>query len=405
MRIAMVSEHASPLAPLQGVDAGGQNVHVAALADYLSRQGNHVDVYTRRDAPDLAPRQPVGDNVTVWHLPAGPPRSIPKDDLLQYMDAFSQFLLERWVQSPPDVVHSHFWMSGLASLKAALPLGIPVVHTYHALGTVKRRYQGVNDTSPEGRVETETWIGESVDRIIATCSDEVLELGRMGISDEKIWVIPCGVDLELFGPDGDVFARGDRPRLLAAGRLVERKGFGDLIEALADIDDAELVIAGGPEHGTLDDDPEVQRLLEVAQRANVSDRLRMIGSVSRDAMPAVIRSADVVVCVPWYEPFGIVPLEAMACGVPVVAAATGGMTDSVAHMETGLHVTPRSPDETAAAVNRLLANDLLRARFSTDSVRRARERFDWRQIAESTRRVYEELVAHRAIESVERSAW
>jgi glycosyltransferase involved in cell wall biosynthesis len=309
------------------------------------------------------------------------------------------------VQSPPDVVHSHFWMSGLASLKAALPLGIPVVHTYHALGTVKRRYQGVNDTSPEGRVETETWIGESVDRIIATCSDEVLELGRMGISDEKIWVIPCGVDLELFGPDGDVFARGDRPRLLAAGRLVERKGFGDLIEALADIDDAELVIAGGPEHGTLDDDPEVQRLLEVAQRANVSDRLRMIGSVSRDAMPAVIRSADVVVCVPWYEPFGIVPLEAMACGVPVVAAATGGMTDSVAHMETGLHVTPRSPDETAAAVNRLLANDLLRARFSTDSVRRARERFDWRQIAESTRRVYEELVAHRAIESVERSAW
>jgi glycosyltransferase involved in cell wall biosynthesis len=385
----LVSEHASPLAPLKGVDAGGQNVHVAALAQYVARQGHHVEVFTRKDSPALADLVHVDRRVSVRHVPAGPARPIPKDDLLQYMDAFGEFLLESWSARPPDVVHSHFWMSGYAAIRAAEPLGIPVVHTYHALGTVKRRYQGAKDTSPPSRLAIEQSIGSDADRIIATCSDEVAELARMEIDPAKTWIIPCGVDLELFTPDGERWPNpSGRPRLVAAGRLVERKGFADAIAALTEIEDAELMVVGGPESGSLEDDAEARRLRDLASELGVADRVRMAGSIARAEMPSVFRSADAVLCVPWYEPFGIVPLEAMACGTPVVAAATGGQIDSVAHMETGIHVTPRSTGEISAAVNLLLGDRELRRRCSANAVRRARERFDWELVATSTLHVY-----------------
>src|SRR5215204_3388024 len=134
MRIAMVSEHASPLAVLGGVDAGGQNVHVAALASALGRRGDEVVVHTRRDDPDLERRVPLAPGVEVDHVDAGPACELPKDGLLPYMGEFGEVLREQWSAEPPDIVHSHFWMSGLAALQAARGLGIPVVHTFHALG-------------------------------------------------------------------------------------------------------------------------------------------------------------------------------------------------------------------------------------------------------------------------------
>src|SRR3954470_22219983 len=176
MRIAMVSEHASPLAVLGGVDAGGQNVHVAALAAALGRLGHEVVVHTRRDDAALPRRVPLAPGVEVDHVDAGPPSEVPKDELLPYMRAFGDELREAWGEDPPDVVHAHFWMSAIAALRAAVPLGIPVVHTFHALGTVKRRHQGAEDTSPEGRLALEREICRRVDRIVATCSDEVFEL-------------------------------------------------------------------------------------------------------------------------------------------------------------------------------------------------------------------------------------
>jgi glycosyltransferase involved in cell wall biosynthesis/phosphoheptose isomerase len=394
MKVAMVSEHASPLAALGGVDAGGQNVHVAALATEMGRQGAHVVVHTRRDDPRPPQRVRLAPGVVVDHVPAGPPAPIPKDELLPHMDAFAADLAAQWREDRPDVVHAHFWMSGHAALMAARELGIPVVHTFHALGVVKRRYQGEMDTSPAERIGIEKEILRRADHVVATCSDEVFELVRMGGARGRLTVVPCGVDLDLFTPDGRRARR--RPglrRIVCVGRLVERKGVGNAISALASLPDTELVVAGGPPRGQLADHPEAQRLRALAEQAGVADRVELRGRMDRDDVAALLRSADAVVCVPWYEPFGIVPLEAMACGTPVVASAVGGMIDSVVDDVTGVHVPPRDPDRLAEALAPLLADPERRAALGSAGVDRARRRYGWPRVAAATLDVYARVAA------------
>lgn len=420
MKVAMISEHASPLAALGGVDAGGQNVHVAALATALARRGHSVSVYTRRDSADLPARVQVGKGVEVVHIDAGPPTHVPKDELLPYIAELGAGMAADWQSpafhtggggesGPPDVVHAHFWMSGLAALDAVrlhatgssgrrrgsrADRRIPVLQTFHALGTVKRRHQGTQDTSPADRQFLEPSVGQAVDRIIATCSDEVFELKAMGIGAAKISVAPCGVDLNLFSDQGPAEERGRRHRILSVGRLVPRKGVDTVITALAQLaasgrDDVELVIVGGG--GTADDlaaDPEGRRLQELARNLGVADRVVFRGQVSRDEMPGIFRSASAVVCTPWYEPFGIVPLEAMACGVPVVAAAVGGLGDTVLNHRTGLHVPPKDAEATAAAVARLLDNPDMAAAYGQAGERRARMRYSWDRVAQETEKAY-----------------
>jgi D-inositol-3-phosphate glycosyltransferase len=394
MRVDMVSEHASPLAVLGGADAGGQNVHVAALSAALARLGAEVVVHTRRDDPALPPRVQAAPGVTVHHVDAGPAEPIPKDELLPHMDEFAHRLRESFRADAPDVVHGHFWMSGLAALAAARPLGIPVVQTFHALGVVKRRHQGPRDTSPPTRLREETTVAREADRIVATCSDEVFELVRMGADLRRVAVVPCGVDLELFRPEGPVAPRpSERHRLLVVSRLVERKGIGNVITAMAELPEAELVVAGGPPAAELACDPEVRRLTALAERLGVAGRVRLLGRVGRAELPALYRSADLVVCVPWYEPFGIVPLEAMACGVPVVASAVGGLVDTVVDGVTGVHVPPRRPGLVAEAVAGLLADPERRAALGAAGARRARRRYGWDRIARSTLEVYAGLPA------------
>jgi D-inositol-3-phosphate glycosyltransferase len=394
MRIAMVSEHASPLAVLGGADAGGQNVHVAALSAALARLGAEVVVHTRRDHPDLAPRVATAPGVTVEHVDAGPAEPIPKDDLLPHMDEFADRLRGSFRDDPPDVVHGHFWMSGRAALAGARPLGIPVVQTFHALGVVKRRHQGARDTSPPTRLRGEATVAREADRIVATCSDEVFELVRMGADLRRVTVVPCGVDLELFRPDGPVAPRPSVGfRLLVVSRLVERKGIGNVITAMAELPGAELVVAGGPPAAELAGDPEARRLTALAERLGVARRVRLLGRVGQGDLPALYRSADLVVNVPWYEPFGIVPLEAMACGVPVVASAVGGLVDTVVDGVNGVHVPPRRPGLVAAAVAGLLADPERRAALGATGARRARRRYGWDRIARSTLEVYAGLPA------------
>jgi D-inositol-3-phosphate glycosyltransferase len=396
MRIAMVSEHASPLAVLGGVDAGGQNVHVAALAGALARRGDSVVVHTRRDSPALPQRVPLAPGVVVDHVAAGPAVELPKDELLRYMEAFAADLRSQWAVDRPDVVHSHFWMSGLAALWAARDLGIPVAHTFHALGTVKRRHQGAKDTSPPQRLTLEAWIADQVDRVVATCTDEVFELLRMGADRRRISVIPCGVDLERFTATGPAEPRpAGVARLVAASRLVERKGIGNAVTALAELPGTELHVAGGPDAAGLSRDPQARRLRALASELGVGDRLVLRGRVGRDEMPLLLRSADVVVCAPWYEPFGIVPLEAMACGAPVVATAVGGQIDSVVHGVTGVHVPPRDPDALAAAIRELLEDAPRRAELGRQGRQRAERLYAFDRIAAATREVYDELAQPR----------
>ena len=389
----MVSEHASPLAALGGVDAGGQNVHVAALATALGRRGIDTVVHTRREDAGTPRRVALAPRATVDHVDAGPPSTVSKDELLPHMGAFAAELSAAWEREPPDVVHAHFWMSGLAALEAAPPLGIPVVQTFHALGAVKRRHQAAADTSPPARLETERRILRDADHVVATCSDEVFELVRLGAERRRISVVPCGVDLAHFGPDGPSEPRRGRPRILAVARLVERKGVGDVVEALAALPEAELVIAGGPDHAELDADPEVRRLRALAADHGVSDRVEFRGRVARADLPALLRSADVAVCVPWYEPFGIVPLEAMACGVPVVASSVGGLIDTVVHDVTGVHVPPRDSARVAEALSELLGDAARRRSLGEAGVRRARQRYGWDRVAGATLEAYADVLA------------
>jgi type III pantothenate kinase len=391
MRIAMVSEHASPLAVVGGVDAGGQNVLVEALARELARLGNEVVVHTRRTERGLPRRVALCPGVEVDHVDAGPPKEVAKDDLLPHMDAFAAELEHCWRAERPDVVHAHFWMSGHAALTAAAPLRLPVVQTFHALGTVKRRYQGGMDTSPAGRIGIESEIARRADRILATCSDEVFELMRMGAHSERLAVVPCGVDLDLFSPDGPAAPRGERQRLLYVGRLVQRKGVGNVISALSQMPGVELLVAGGPDSEQIDKDPETRRLIELAENRGVAERVQLLGRVGREQLPALFRSADAVVSVPWYEPFGIVPLEAMACGVPVIASAVGGMIDSVVDSRTGVHVPPRDPERLAEAARDLLADRERCRAYGAAGARRVRRLYDWRRVAAQVLEVYEQV--------------
>jgi glycosyltransferase involved in cell wall biosynthesis len=400
VRIDLVSEHASPLAAIGGVDAGGQNVHVAALAAGLARRGHDVTVHTRRDDDALPERVVTQDGYDVVHVPAGPPRVLPKDDLLRHMPEFASVLRRSWAQRPPDLVHAHFWMSGLASVAAAG--SIPVLQTFHALGSVKRRHQGAADTSPPQRIELERSLCRRVTHVVATCSDEVFELRRLGLTSERVSIVPCGVDTSVFTPRGPVAPRSDRRRLLVLGRLVERKGQDDAVRALPAVPDAELVVVGGPPPDALDADPEVQRLRALAASLGVADRLVFTGSVARADVPAWVRSADVVLAVPWYEPFGITPLEAMACGRPVVATAVGGLVDTVADGVTGILVPPRDPAALGEALAALLADDERRAAYGAAGVRRARARYRWSRVVADTDAVYRQVLARSRVVEVAR---
>ncbi len=403
MKISMISEHASPLAALGGVDAGGQNVHVAALSTALVRRGHEVTVYTRRDDDQLPARVVTDGGVEVVHIDAGPPRSVPKDELLPYMDALADGVARDWAGAPPDLVHGHFWMSGLAALNAAAQAAasgytVPVVQTFHALGTVKRRHQGAEDTSPAARALLEPSVGCNADRIIATCTDEVFELKAMGVSGSRVSVVPCGVDLDLFGPAEISREPGGPFRIASVGRLVPRKGVELVIRALRilkdqGIDDVELAIVGGGAVGEVAGDPEAERLLELARELGVDGQVRLRGQVPRERMPLEICRADAVVCAPWYEPFGIVPLEAMACGVPVIAAAVGGLIDTVVDGRTGLHVPPRDPEAIADAVLQLRNNPEMAQQLGRDGLVRVRGRYSWDRIAADSEKAYQAAIA------------
>jgi D-inositol-3-phosphate glycosyltransferase len=409
VRIAMVSEHASPLAVLGEADAnaGGQHTHVAQLSIALARLGHEVHVYTRKDRDRLPDQVSFQEGVIVRHVLAGPARPLPTDELLPFMGDFGRWLAARWMdeRERPDVVHAHFWTSGLAALTATAESRIPVVVTFHVLGSVTRRCLGELDTSPATRVGLERQLGTLADRVVAQCDDEVSELGRMGIRRADTVVVPSGVDIDRYTPGEP--SRSVRPpatglrRVVSVGRLVQRKGFADLIAAIRQVPNAELVILGGPPGERLDQDPEAKRLRAFAEHCGVADRVHLHGAVRHEDMPAWYRSADVVACAPWYEPFGLTPLEAMACGVPVVAYAVGGIAASVIDGVTGTLVPPRDIRALALALRGLLGDEVRRMSYASAAVDRVRSRYTWDRTAFNMERVYAEAagIAHTEAEA------
>jgi len=401
MRIALVSEHASPLAAIGGADVGGQHLHVAELAAGLVRMGHSVSVHTRLDSADLAERVTTSAGYEVVHVPAGPTAPVPKDDLWPHMAAFGDHLTEMLKFQQPDVVHAHFWMSGWAAARAVRRLNLPLVVTFHALGSVKRRDEGPADTSPLNRIRVEVAVAGAADRIVATAAEEIRELALLGVPNSKVSVVPRGVDLEHFSPSPrskdalSVAKRSCRYRLLSVGRPVPRGGYEIIIEALTWLPETELLIAGGADRRDVKREPEHDRLAAVADELGVADRVRLVGQIARADMPALMRSADLVVCSPWDQALGTVPLEAMACGVPVVATAVGGTLDTVVDGVTGTLVTPRDPVALAEMVGTLLETPSRRAQFAQAGLDRVRNCHSWDRVAADTAAVYEQTARDR----------
>lgn len=390
-RVAIVSEHASPIAALGSSDAGGQNVYVAAVANELAGRGIEVVVYTRRDDPDVPQRVVLGSGVIVQYVDAGPPKQVARDALLPFVSEFARQLARAWCEFRPDVVHAHYWMSGLASLVAAARPPVPVVQTFHALGATKRRYQGNADTSPPERRWCEAALASSVAAVIATSEEELEELRAEGARPQLTTVVPCGVDTARFAPAAT--RTESAGRVVSVGRLVERKGVDDLIRALPKLHGVRLVIAGGSCSSC---DPDARRLRTLAESLRVSSRVELIGPLDHEDVPELLRSADVVACVPWYEPFGMAALEAMACGIPVVVSAVGGLRRLVVDHETGLHVPPRDPGRIAFCIRRLLDDAEFRARLGRNGARRAASCYAWSHITDLLLEVYVTVMQDKA---------
>lgn len=390
MRLALISEHASPLAALGGEDSGGQNVYVAELARRLGASGHDVDVFTRRDSKLLPEVVHFDERVRVVNLSAGPAESVPKDELFplmaEFRDAFYRFV--RREPAAYDLVHANFWMSGWVACEAKRDLGLPFAQTFHALGEIKKREQGDADTSPPERQATELRILEEADVVLATCPAEVEDLTILyGAQHSQLALVPCGVDVEKFRAVDRREARkelslAEKPTVVYVGRLVPRKGVDTLIEAFALLPgelDAQLVVVGG-EPGVYES-PEIKRLSALASKLGVEERVVFTGSRPQRDLYRYYGAADVSVTVPHYEPFGMTPLEAMACGTPVIGSRVGGIKTSVADGKTGFLVPPKNAETLANRLLRLLSDENLRTRMGRAARRRIEEHYTWERIA------------------------
>jgi glycosyltransferase involved in cell wall biosynthesis len=406
MRIALISEHASPLACLGGADAGGQNVYVGQLARHLASRGWVVDVFTRRDDESQPLEQPWRSGARVIHVPAGPPRPVRKEALLPYMDAFTDFVGRYARQrSGYDLAHANFFMSALAAVNLKRTLRLPFVVTFHALGKVRRLHQGEADGFPAERIDIEERVTLEADLIIAECpQDEADLVEHYGADQRKLRTVPCGFDPHEFAPLPREEARrclGLNPAeriILQLGRMVPRKGVDNVIRGAACLRRqhgiaTRLLIVGGESR---DPDPvhtpEIGRLMQIAAAEGIADSVTFVGSRGRSELRAYYAAADVFVTTPWYEPFGITPVEAMACGAPVVGAAVGGIKATVKHGESGLLVPPKNPDALAAALAQLFTNESLRASLGRNAVTRANALYTWSKVADRVAEVYQEIV-------------
>ncbi|WP_368639401.1 glycosyltransferase family 1 protein [Castellaniella ginsengisoli] len=409
-RIAIVSEHASPLAPVGGVDSGGQNIYVANVARQLAARGYRVDVFTRLDNPSQPPVIDWDENVRIIHVPAGPARVLPKEDLIPLMGGFSRYLRDCFevAEEPYDLIHANFFMSAMAALPVARRFGIPLAVTFHALGRVRRRHQAQADRFPDSRFGIEDEIVRQADCIIAECPQDRQDLIELyGADPGRISMVPCGFDRDEMAPMDRAQARSlvrwepDAFYLLQLGRMVPRKGIDNVIRALARLRfqyrvDARLCVVGGNIAMPTDQDvPEWRRLRDVAREEGVLDFVEFTGRRGRSQLRRYYCAADAFVSTPWYEPFGMTPVEAMACATPVVGADTGGIRYSVVDAVTGFLVPPRDPDRLAGKLAVLARDPDLARRMGRAGMHRANRMFTWQRVGDELAGIFEVLARQR----------
>ncbi len=399
MRIAVISAHTSPLAALGGAESGGMNVYVRALSRELGARDYAVDVFTRRTSLADPAVQPFGPNARVINIDAGPAALIAKDRIRDHLDAFESgvraFIAAEGARY--GLVHSHYWMSGVVGARMAASWRVPHVVMFHTLGEVKRRAR-ISEHEPPARIEAERAIAASADRIVVASAHEQHLLSALyGADERRIEVVPCGVDLDRFFPMDKEAARrqlhlrdGERI-ILFVGRIEPLKGIDILIGAAAQLHEHEnfrVLIVGGDERAQ----EQVNALRAQAERLGVDHHVSFVGAVDHRELPLYYNAADVCVVPSYYESFGLVAVESMACGTPVVASRVGGLTSTIADGETGYLIPWRCPEPFAERLELLLDNDELRASFGRAG-REAVERYRWANVADAVARLYESLLA------------
>lgn len=408
LRIALISEHASPLALLGSVDAGGQNVYVDEISRNLAGIGHRVDIFTRRESAEVADVVEWAPGVRIISLAFGTPGWMPKDLLWPLMpdfrDAILAFVARNGVHY--DLIHSNFWMSGWVATQLRRQMNVPLIHIFHAMGLTKQRHQGAADTSPPERMAIEREVIRGVDRLIAQCPTEQAELlDDYGAPPGKVVVIPSAVNTDVYRPLDKVEARRNLgfdlsvPLVVYVGRMLPRKDVGNIVRAVgllttSSILPVELLLVGGetPEPDPVST-PEIGVLQRVARECGVLDRVHFMGKRQPDVLRMYYAAGDVAVTTPWYEPFGLTPLEAMACGRPVIGSAVGGITYTVADGETGVLVPPRDPEALAVQLERLLTHADVCERMGVAARRRVETYFTWPTVAQRTADLYQSLLA------------
>ena len=398
--VAMLSVHTSPLdRPGRTKDAGGMNVYIRELARELGHRHNPVDIFTRW-TNEQAPRiVHLSAQARVIHIPAGPLAPVPKNDLYQYLPAFTQQVDEfrRAEGRDYDIVHSHYWLSGVAATQLAQRWDVPHVTMFHTLGRLKQM-ANPNKPEPPLRLEMEQQIIQQADRIIATTAEERMQIIRYcGVSAQRVQVIPCGVDLKLFVAQNKQLARkklglkSQQPILLFVGRLDPFKGPDLLLQAAAMMaEKAQIVVVGGK----LQDDEELAALQKLARDLKLSSRVHFLGARPQQELPMLYSAADVTVVPSYHESFGLVAVESLACGTPVVASHAGGLMTIVRNNETG-YLVPRGPGFFAERLDALLGNPALLARMQL-AARPSILHFSWDSVANQVNQTYDALIAEQA---------
>jgi D-inositol-3-phosphate glycosyltransferase len=402
-RIATLSVHTSPLEQPGTGDAGGMNIYIVEVSKRLARLGVEVEIFTRATGSTLPPVVEMAPGVSVRHITAGPFEGLSKEDLPSQLCAFTNGVLRTEAAYPPgyyDLVHSHYWMSGQVGWLARERWGVPLVHTAHTLAKVKNRSIAAGDRpEPKARVIGEEQVIAEADRLVANTRFEAQDLVTCYDADPtRLTVVQPGVDLERFRPgavDRARFGLPERGHVVAfVGRIQPLKGPDVLIRALPEMPGVTVVICGGPSGSGLD---RPTALMELAASLGVADSVRFLPPQTADDLAALYRAADLVAVPSHNESFGLVALEAQACGTPVVAAAVGGLVTAVRDGVSGVLVDGHDPAAWARVLAKLLAEPCRREELSIGAVRHAAN-FSWDRTAEGLLRVYREAVTeHRAL--------
>ena len=396
---AVLSMHTSPLAQPGTGDSGGMNVYVRELSASLAQAGVDVRVYVRRSSPDVPGRVSVEPGFEVVHIDAGPP-DLPKEALPEVVDEFADGVAADLAERPADVLHANYWLSAVAAHRLKHELDLPLVATFHTLARVKAH---AGDAEPAARELAEATVIGCCDAICASNPVEAHELVQFyDAPPERIELVPPGVDRAFFSPgdrDGARAALGldGRPTALFVGRIQPLKGLTVAIEALAELhtDDARLVVVGGPSGS--DGPAELHRVHTLISERGLRDRVQFVEPQPHHLLSTFYRAADVVVVPSRSESFGLVALEAAACGVPVVAAAVGGLRSLVVDGVTGALVEGRDPAQFAARMDDLFRDRDHAARSGAAAAEEAR-RYAWSSTAGRLRRLYADLRARALVE-------